>query len=148
MFVSDFTGDAISDIVTRQPDGEFWLYPWTGSTWGTITRMGDGSTIFKRSISDDINVNINIPREFSLEQNYPNPFNSITKINYKIPKASNVEITIYNMQGKKVTTLVNDYIEKGYHSVYWDASNFSSGVYFYRMRANFYDKTKKLLFLK
>ncbi len=95
-----------------------------------------------------------IPGSFVLFQNYPNPFNPTTTIQYELPNRSNVQITIYDLLGKKVATLVSETQAAGFKSVQWDATNVPSGVYFYRITARFNsDKvsrtiTKKLLLLK
>lgn len=88
------------------------------------------------------------PLTFSLSQNYPNPFNPSTKINYSLPNSGLIKIRVYNLLGQEVETLVNDYKEMGAHSVLFDASNLSSGVYFYTIEADKYHETKKMLLLK
>ncbi len=84
-----------------------------------------------------------------LEQNYPNPFNPVTRIDYRLSNASFVNLTIYNLLGEKVVNLVSDFKQAGSHSVEWDAGNFVSGVYFYRlMSGNGQIQTKKLMLLR
>ncbi len=89
-----------------------------------------------------------LPTEFALDQNYPNPFNPVTQINFALPQASHVTIEIYNIVGQKVTTLVDAQMAAGYHSVSWNAANNASGVYFYRLTADSFVETKKMLLLK
>jgi len=89
-----------------------------------------------------------IPTEFSLEANYPNPFNSTTAINYQLLADSDVELSIFDMNGKKVATLVNEAKSTGYYSVKWDASGLSSGIYFYRLQTGDFVDTKKMVFMK
>ena len=89
-----------------------------------------------------------LPADFSLFQNYPNPFNSSTTINYQLPKATTVKISIYNIAGKLVETLENEYKNAGFHSVVWDVNTISSGLYFYRIEAGEYADTKKCVILK
>ncbi|OGU77563.1 MAG: hypothetical protein A2V93_12440 [Ignavibacteria bacterium RBG_16_34_14] len=93
-----------------------------------------------------------ILKEFVLEQNYPNPFNSTTVIKYKLPKASDVKLEIYNITGEKITTLVSEFQYEGEHTVQINAndlqSELSSGVYFYKLSADEYIFVKKLIYLK
>jgi hypothetical protein len=76
-----------------------------------------------------------VPKEFVLEQNYPNPFNPATTLRYQLPVDSRVQFTIYNVLGQVVSTLLNEVEPVGYKSVEWNATNFASGVYFYRLEA-------------
>jgi len=94
-----------------------------------------------------------LPTSFALAQNYPNPFNPSTEISYSLPVASQVELSVYNVLGQKVNTLVNSEMPAGDHTVTWDGRNssggsVSSGVYFYRIQANNYVETKKMMMLK
>jgi len=85
-------------------------------------------------------------------QNYPNPFNPKTIINYELPITSEIELSIYNILGQKVATLVSKKQPAGRYQVEWDASRFASGVYFYRLsaegRAQSVVQTRKLVLLK
>ena len=74
-----------------------------------------------------------IPSEYKLEQNYPNPFNPTTKIQFNLPLQSEVNVTIYDILGREVTTLVNQELSAGTHTFTWDASRYSSGIYIYRL---------------
>jgi len=85
---------------------------------------------------------------FSITQNFPNPFNSRTRIEYEIPRASFISIKIYDILGREVTTLVSDYKEKGSYFTYWDAVNYSSGIYFYRISANGFNSVQKMILLR
>jgi len=76
-----------------------------------------------------------LPKQFSLEQAFPNPFNPITHIKYALPVESKVRILIYNILGQRVLTLVDEVQSAGYKSVEWNASNFASGIYLYRIEA-------------
>jgi len=80
-------------------------------------------------------VNIGIPVKFDLSQNYPNPFNPVTKINYDLSRDSKVTIKIYDISGREVYTLINESLAAGYYTAEFNASNLSSGVYFYQIIA-------------
>ena len=89
-----------------------------------------------------------IPTQYSLEQNYPNPFNPTTTIKFGLPEAAQVHIKVYNMLGEQVTELINQEMEAGYHKVQFNASNYASGVYFYRIEAGKFNSVKKMIILK
>ena len=88
------------------------------------------------------------PASYSLEQNYPNPFNPSTVISYSIPKGNTVTLKIFNVLGQEVKTLVNDYRAPGKYTVNFNASNLSSGIYFYTLHAGSYFQVKKMMLLK
>ena len=88
------------------------------------------------------------PGVFALEQNYPNPFNPTTTINFSLAKASNVKLTIYNILGQQVRTVVDTRMNAGQQSIVFDASRLASGVYFYRLEAGTFNAVKKMLLLK
>jgi len=94
-----------------------------------------------------------LPQAFSLNQNYPNPFNPETVIEYALPTASEVTITVYNLAGQTVATLVNGFTPAGYHQVRWNGTDqfgheAASGVYFYKISTPSYSETKKMLLVK
>ncbi len=94
-----------------------------------------------------------LPTTYALEQNYPNPFNPSTQISFALPVASHVELEVFNVLGQRVTTLVNGDMPVGVHTVTWDGRNddgstVSSGVYFYRVAADNFVATKKMMMLK
>jgi hypothetical protein len=89
-----------------------------------------------------------LPVSFALYQNYPNPFNAKTSIQYAMPSKGEVKLEVYNLLGRKVTTLVDGEKEAGYYSVTWDASTISSGIYFYRLTSGDYTAVKRLTLLK
>jgi len=102
----------------------------------------------------DVKDNYTTVNSFELGQNYPNPFNPSTTIRYALPFESKVAITVYNLLGQEVATLVNDVKSSGYHEVVFNASSLSSGVYLYRINAvsstgsKEFSSTKKLILLK
>ena len=91
----------------------------------------DGSS----KIYDAVEVDFETVKEYSLAQNYPNPFNPTTEINYNLAKSGNVTLKVYNILGSEVATLENGFMEAGKHSVKFNAKDFTSGVYFYTIKA-------------
>ena len=89
-----------------------------------------------------------IPIQYELSQNYPNPFNPVTKINFAIPKQGLVSIKIYDVLGREIKSLVNEIRTPGRYSVEFDASEFSSGVYFYKLVSNSFSDVKKMMLIK
>jgi hypothetical protein len=89
-----------------------------------------------------------IPEEYTLSQNYPNPFNPTTTIDFKVPVNGLVTLKVYDVTGKEVKTLVNEVVNAGVYTVDFDASNLSSGVYFYKILAGDYMDVKKMVLLK
>jgi hypothetical protein len=120
---------------------------------GTILRTTNGGVTFIGEEQID-----ELPTEFLLLQNYPNPFNPRTIINYSVPKQSNVTIIIYDALGREVTTLINEEKSIGNYTVEFsakggsasggNATQLSSGVYFYQMRSDEFIQTKKMILLK
>jgi hypothetical protein len=88
------------------------------------------------------------PKVYSLEQNYPNPFNPITKISYGIPKSEFVKITVLDVLGRVVSVPVNGFKTAGSYNIEFDASELSSGVYFYRLEAGDFRDVKKMTLVK
>ena len=93
-------------------------------------------------------VNSVLPTEFRLEQNYPNPFNPSTTIQFALPKLSTVTLTLFDILGRKVTTLVDEEMQPGEYKVVFEEKDLPSGVYFYRIQAEEFVRTKKLMLLK
>jgi hypothetical protein len=104
----------------------------------------DGTTTY----SPEIEVDITRPTEFTLMQNYPNPFNPATTIRFTIPVKTDLVIAVYNSLGEKVSDLFKGEMEVGYHQVKFDASNLSSGVYFYRFESKQFVDVKKMVLTK
>jgi hypothetical protein len=88
------------------------------------------------------------PKLFSVAQNVPNPFNSTTVITFTIAKAGHVTIDVFNVTGHKVDTVANASMSAGSHSVTWNASKFSAGVYFYTVKSGEFSKTMKMTLSK
>lgn len=110
--------------------------------------MGAADSDGSFKYSSTIEVNVALPKDFCLEQNYPNPFNPSTEIKYSIPEDAKVNISLYSITGQLVNVVVDEQQSAGYHSVRFDASRISSGVYFYQMTAGGFRQIKKLTILK
>lgn len=87
-------------------------------------------------------------RSFELHQNYPNPFNPSTNINFSLPESQQVSLKIYDISGREIATLIDGFKSIGEHSVSFDASNLSSGVYIYQLKAGNRVDTKRMLLIK
>jgi hypothetical protein len=88
------------------------------------------------------------PQTFELKQNYPNPFNPTTTISYVITVDSDVELTVYDINGRKIQTLVNEHQDAGTYTLNFDASGLASGVYLYKLRSGRHVESRKMLLLK
>jgi len=111
------------------------------------TTDGGGGPIGILPISNEI------PEHFSLSQNYPNPFNPNTKIKFDIPFEGNnldrsIRLIIYDITGREVTTLINESLKPGSYESEWNAGNFASGIYFYKLTSEDFAETKKMVLLK
>ena len=128
--------------------------------WGVIARDSDGFVVGSNdnipntlvvgtlSIDEDL-----VPDVFALHQNYPNPFNPTTQIRYDLPEDQFVSVTIYDVMGRKIRSLVNISQAAGYHTIRWDARNdmgegISAGMYIYTIQAGEFRSTKKMILLK
>ena len=87
-------------------------------------------------------------RGFELSQNYPNPFNPSTVIKFSVPNSSVVLLKVYDSMGKEVTTLVNEGLTAGTYRVDWNAANFTSGIYYYKIETEQFIETRKMLLIK
>ena len=107
----------------------------------------------KRTLHEPIAVTIAQPKQFELAQNFPNPFNPTTSIRYQLPQAATVRLSVFNLLGQEVVTLVNEKQNAGYYTLQWDGRNQSgqtvaSGIYLYRIEAGEFRVTKRMVLLK
>ncbi len=112
---------------------------------GSTPDMGAYESEYPVGINNEIQI---IPSVYAVYQNYPNPFNPYTKIKYQVPKTAYVELKVYNTLGCEIETLVDELKSPGYYEVGFDASHFSSGVYFYRLKSDKFTKVKKMILIK
>jgi photosystem II stability/assembly factor-like uncharacterized protein len=118
---------------------------WCSGDSGKIIKTTNGGITLISPLSNEI------PEKFSLSQNYPNPFNPSTKIQFTISASSSVAQTfmsVYDILGREVTTLVNQQLSPGTYEVNWDASNQPSGLYFYKLTSGEYTETRKMILTK
>ncbi|MCK9426059.1 MAG: T9SS type A sorting domain-containing protein, partial [Ignavibacteriaceae bacterium] len=133
----DVNGDGVDDIIIgsalefTKNEGFFGIY--SGDTT-LVTEVKNQST--------------SQPNSFELKQNYPNPFNPETTINYTLPESGIVQIKIFDVLGRELKTLVNEFSGSGLHSVKWDGSNYSSGIYFCSITFNGKTLNNKMLLMK
>lgn len=154
------TSNNSQDSLTSYPDS---LRLTIRSTGGipegayTVTLQGqgpNGTPVHRRAITVNVgptgivNISSEIPSEYSLSQNYPNPFNPATSIKFSVPKSGSVKLKVYDMNGRIVNELVNENLNAGSYSILLNASNLSSGTYFYRLETDGFTDTKKLMLIK
>ena len=111
-----------------------------------INSQGILGEVLTTSVKDDDPSTI--PQNFRLFQNYPNPFNPVTTIEFQIPQAQNVKISIYNLLGQEIERLVDRSMPAGFYSVIWNAADFSSGIYMYTIQAGRFSDKKRLTLIK
>jgi photosystem II stability/assembly factor-like uncharacterized protein len=109
---------------------------------GTILQTNNGGVIGIQQISS------NVPEDFSLSQNYPNPFNPVTNIEFMVSKSSFVKLAVFDVSGREVETLVNQSMSAGSYKADWNATKYSSGIYFYSITTENYHETKKMILIK
>ncbi|MCP4631293.1 MAG: T9SS type A sorting domain-containing protein [candidate division Zixibacteria bacterium] len=133
--------DIVDSIIVQWPSGlEETILNVSINQYLTITE-GD----FTPVLDDEVNP---LPDRYNLSMNYPNPFNSSTTIEFDLPRPSKATVTVYNLLGQEVETLVDEQMLAGNHSVNWEASNYSSGNYFYKLTAGENVFTKRMTLLK
>ena len=138
---SAYQGDHIALLSVGDKLYAFWMADYSGIYQVWL------STIDRNILSAEDNSNPQV-KEFALFQNYPNPFNPSTKINFSIEKESFVQLKVYDILGNEVTTLVNEEKHAGTYEIEFTAGELPSGIYFYRLMADKFSETKKLILLK
>ncbi len=138
--------DALDDFFTEVAyTGAFGTDNWLAG-WSALADYGFTSDEVGTSIDEDWGTSV--PSAYTLEQNYPNPFNPTTNIKFALPNAADVKLEVFNILGQRVGTLVNGQMNAGYHTVTFDATNLSSGVYIYRISAGQYSQVKRMMLIK
>ncbi|MFO7888709.1 MAG: T9SS type A sorting domain-containing protein, partial [bacterium] len=151
--------DAPAVMISVEPDdGDYHSYTYSHDHGNKWLRFVDGegnvynylvqAYLGLSSAIDDELLTSNIPDEYSLSQNYPNPFNPLTTIQYALPKPGKVSVMIYDITGREIMELINEEKSAGYHSVEFDGSRLSSGLYFYRLKSNNFQQIRKMMIIK
>ena len=164
-----FAGTSISGIFYTTNYGTNWLAINQGLPTTTVEDLliannyifaaTASTSIWRRPLSEIVGIQIissEIQSVYSLSQNFPNPFNPVTKIKfditqhtpYPLSRGETVNLKVFDITGKEVTTLVNEQLQPGIYEVTFDGSAFASGIYFYQLRTNNFTATKKLILLK
>ncbi len=112
---------------------------------------GTGNCVYRRPLNELIGIqpiSNEVPNQFSLSQNYPNPFNPSTVISFQLAVNSFASLKVYDLLGREVATLVNEKLQPGTYEVDWDGTNYSSGLYYYKLVAAGFTETKKMVLIK
>ncbi len=128
--------------VTALLNGDFVI------SWMSMQPNDSGWDIFAKHISSEVEDAAKLPMGIALEQNYPNPFNPVTTVRYSLPKAGPVALKLYDITGREVMSLVNEWQAEGAHSIKVDCRSLASGVYVYKLTAGDYCESKKMALVR
>jgi uncharacterized protein YdaL len=147
----DTTGIASTELVLDEEAGfePLTTYSWSvqsvrgaiSSAWSEAWEFETADVTSSENLSD-------IPKSFELRQNYPNPFNPVTQIQYALPEAIEVTLEVYDVLGRRLSVLVNEQQQAGWHEISFDASRYSSGIYIYRISAGDFRQTRQMMLIK
>lgn len=155
-FLNARTGEFADSVNVGRPirNYEYFVTGQSGSDLNLLIRSNDTLIVYRFDAITDVSDSESIvPSDFTLSQNYPNPFNATTEIRFSLARASNVVLTVYNLIGQEVRTLVVGKVTAGEHRVTWDGKDNSSttcatGVYLYRLQTDETSQSRKMLLLK
>lgn len=150
---------SISPLQVQFNNKTYYFNRWVGGGQGSYNgtnptfQVTMNNFINQIAIFDTINISVKhlgseIPNKYELMQNYPNPFNPVTKIKFALPKSGIVTIKVFDLLGRLVEVVVNNYLEAGYYETDFDGSALSSGIYFYRLETEEYSEIKSMVLLK
>lgn len=149
IYVSTKQGITWNLINEGFPTGNLYANSLTFTNNYIVTGLSSKSTWRRPKSEIGINqISTKIPTQFSLKQNFPNPFNPVTTIKFDIIKSENIKIVVLDALGREIETLVNEQLSPGSYQTTWDASKYSSGIYFYRLHAGDFIETKKMILIK
>ncbi len=154
-----FAGSELNGVYLSGNNGLNWIQINEGLGNATIYSLyifnnyifagASANSVYRRPLGELVNINTNeIPVEMKLSQNYPNPFNPLTTINFDINRKDKVTLKVYDILGKLIATLVNKTFNPGSYSVNWNASQYQSGIYFYRLETGNFTDTKRMILIK
>jgi hypothetical protein len=158
-FEIDRDGETVLSTPAGYPNGHWYQWPDSNLTIGveytyllsavddTERRYGLSTLVLTLQGPVAVNERPDVPVEFEFG-NYPNPFNNTTTLRYELPSAAHVTLSIYNIEGRQVATLVNEVMTAGEHSILWSADAQASGIYFATLRSGDVTKSVKLVYLK
>jgi hypothetical protein len=146
--VSKWNAPGSFNMVWTQKIGASGLYAFPGASQPPSPDTVRTWQVFQRIQLTDVEPGEQIARSFKLAQNYPNPFNPATKIDYVVPVSGHVTITVYDVLGREVATVLNEDLEPGTYQAAFDGGSLSSGVYYYKMTAGAFSQTRKMMLVK
>ena len=147
----DTTGIASTELVLDEDAGfePLTTYSWSvQSVRGAISSAWSDAWEFETADVTSSDHLANVPESFELRQNYPNPFNPTTQIRYALPETVDVTIEVYDVLGRRLSVLVNEQQQAGWHEISFDATNFASGIYLYRITAGEFKQTRQMMLVK
>jgi len=143
----DLSEKNLSFSTTDYPDGDYRIFVEASDEYGNST-IDSMDVKFKNNISSVSEIRDKVTFEFKLRQNYPNPFNPETKIQYSTPQSSFVTLKVYDLLGREIRILVNEFQQSGTYLVDIDASKLASGIYFYELKIGSFSKVRKMLVMR
>jgi len=138
---------AFAFSTSNYDDGDYRILVEAKDQYGNST-IDSMDVKFKNGISAVSKIQESVPLQFKLMQNYPNPFNPTTNIQYSIPESGNVKLTVYDVLGRELVELVNQFQKAGIYSVAFHAEDFSSGIYFYKLKTGEFSAVRKMVLME
>jgi hypothetical protein len=151
----NYVGVAMNIPATNNTTGD--TYSWTDETVANgrtyyyklhVVEQDGGISVYDQVAEATPRTGLSSPAEFALEQNYPNPFNSETSFSFSLPMDEHVTLTVFDLLGREVATVIDSDMPAAHHTINWSATGLSTGVYMYTLTAGEFSQTKKLLYLK
>lgn len=153
VMVSDLEDTAYIFTDSLQPETDYYWKVYASDRFGLATQCETSCHFTTRKEGLLVITSPEVPRTYSLSQNYPNPFNPVTQIRYALPKSTGVKLTIYNILGEAIATLIDFQQEPGYYQVVWDGRDelgrgACSGIYFYRLKAGDFTSVRRMVLIR